>query len=100
MTIISGGVRVRMNRREGDSSKAASPGRWLLTCQVETICRLFVSITWIWLAMAMNTKSVVPDLSNKSSEVVGHNFDIADALVFLCVDDSNLSVSFPASLPP
>src|SRR5438093_1335674 len=29
---------------------------------------------------------------------VGHNFDIADALVFLCVDDSNLSVVLPCVL--
>src|SRR5207244_11005892 len=68
MTIISGGVRVPMNRREVDSSKAASPGCWLLTRQVETTFRLLMSITWIWLAMETDTKSVVPDLSNKSSE--------------------------------
>src|SRR5882672_5213966 len=68
MTIISAGVRVPMNSRDVDSSNAASPGRWLVTGQVDRTSRFLVSITWSLLAMETKTKSVFPALSSKSSE--------------------------------
>src|SRR5207249_351628 len=68
MTTISAGVRVPMNNRKVDSSNAASPGRWLVTGQVDRTSRLLVSITWSLLAMETKTNSVFPVLSSNSSE--------------------------------
>jgi hypothetical protein len=49
-----------MNSREVDSSNAASPGRWLVTGQVDRTSRFLVSITWSLLAMETKNKERLP----------------------------------------
>src|SRR5713226_5154323 len=92
MTIISGGMRVPMNRRDVVSSKSRPPRLWRLTGQVASSCRLFGSTNLQLIREGNEDKKRCPRLFQEQFRGMGANLDVADVLVVLRADDPDFSV--------